>query len=103
MHPAILTPPNPVVACATRLRRSERTRSDEDIQHLSGRPSHSTGTAVGEVDWQKHLLEESDGNTRWLARQQVDRILAVAPEHMKGPLIAATRVGRSRPIYATLG
>lgn len=45
------------------------------------------------VDWQRHLLEESDGNTRWLTQQQVDRILAVAAPHMKAPLIAAICTG----------
>lgn len=51
------------------------------------------GYATASVDWQRHLLEESEGNTRWLTRPQVDRILAVAPKHMKGPLIAALCTG----------
>ncbi len=55
--------------------------------------SEDWGYAVGKVDWQRHLLEESDGNTRWLTRQQVDRLLAVSPEHMKGPLTAAICTG----------
>jgi integrase len=55
--------------------------------------SEAWGYAVGTVDWQRHLLEESDGNTRWLTRQQVDRILAVAAPHMKAPLIAAICTG----------
>jgi integrase len=49
--------------------------------------------ATVEVDWQRHLLEESDGNTRWLTRQQVDRILAVSAAHMKAPLITAICTG----------
>lgn len=51
------------------------------------------GYATATVDWQRHLLEESEGNTRWLTRQQVDRILAVSPKHMKAPLIAAICTG----------
>jgi integrase len=49
--------------------------------------------AVGDVDWQRHLLEESDGNTRWMTPGQVDRVLAVSPEHLKPMLIAAICTG----------
>lgn len=55
--------------------------------------SKEWGYAVGEVDWQARLLDEADGNTRWLTRQQVDRILAVSKPHMKAPLIAAICTG----------
>lgn len=55
--------------------------------------SKEWGYATAEVDWQHHLLEESEGNTRWLTRQQFDRILAVSRPHMRGPLIAALCTG----------
>ena len=49
--------------------------------------------AVGEVDWQRHLLEESEGNTRWMTPDQVDKVLAESPPHLKPPLIAAICTG----------
>lgn len=55
--------------------------------------SKEWGYATAEVDWQRHLLEESDGNTRWLTIQQVDRILAVSKSHMRAPLICAICTG----------
>lgn len=61
------------------------------IVNKAASPAWGYATAV--VDWQRHLLEESEGNTRWLSRAQVDRILAVSPAHMKGPLIAALCTG----------
>jgi integrase len=51
------------------------------------------GLAVGKVEWQRHMLEESDGNTRWLTLEQFNRVLAVSPSHMKGPLTAAICTG----------
>ena len=55
--------------------------------------SREWGYATAEVDWQRHLLEESDGNTRWLTREQVDRILSVSLPHMRPPLICALCTG----------
>lgn len=55
--------------------------------------SEEWGYAVGKVEWKRHLLQESDGNTRWLTAAQVDRIMAVSLEHMKGPLVAAICTG----------
>ncbi|MFZ5783540.1 MAG: tyrosine-type recombinase/integrase [Pseudomonadota bacterium] len=68
-------------------------REMELLRRLMNTARRDWKLGVGEVDWQRHLLEESDGNTRWLTPHQVEKVLAVAPVHLKPPLIAAICTG----------
>lgn len=68
-------------------------REIELLRRVMNRAAKDWSLAVGSVDWQHHLLEESDGNTRWLTVDQVTRLLAVSPKHMRGPLMAAICTG----------
>jgi integrase len=68
-------------------------REAELLRRVMNRSAKPWGYAVGEVDWQSRLLEESDGNTRWLTHAQVSRILDVSPAHMRAPLICAICTG----------
>ena len=68
-------------------------REAELLRRVMNRSAKPWGYAVGEVDWQSRLLEELDGNTRWLTHAQVSRILDVSPAHMRAPLICAICTG----------
>lgn len=68
-------------------------REVELLRRVMNRAVKPWGYAVGAVDWQERLLEESDGNTRWLTVSQFNRILEVSPRHMKAPLICAICTG----------
>lgn len=63
------------------------------LRRVMKRAAKDWNLATGEVDWQHHMLPVSDGNTRWLTVDQVTRVLAVSPKHMRGPLIAAFCTG----------
>ena len=68
-------------------------REVELLRRVMNKAAKDWKYAVGTVDWQRLLLEESEGNTRWLTVDQVERVLAVSPKHLKPPLIAAICTG----------
>lgn len=68
-------------------------REVELLRRVMNKAAKDWNCAVGAVDWQRHLLEESEGNTRWLTVDQVERVLAVSPPHLMPPLVAAICTG----------
>jgi integrase len=78
---------------ATLVSNATVNREVELLRRVMNKATKDWQCAIGTVDWQRHLLEESEGNTRWLTIDQVERVLAASPKHLRPVIVAAICTG----------
>ena len=78
---------------ATLVSNATVNREVELLRGVMNKATKDWQCAIGTVDWQRHLLEESEGNTRWLTIDQVERVLAASPKHLRPVIVAAICTG----------